>query len=103
MRRILCATVLVALVLSIATPMFAASDLASNDVYKSKCAMCHGPNGEGKAAMKTVPLADAAGMSDADLKTIITKGKAPRMPSFQSKLTDEQINQLVTAIKGLKK
>ena len=49
--------------------------------YKAKCAMCHGANGEGKAAMKTVDFAsaDVQKMSDAELTDTITKGKGKMM------------------------
>ncbi len=102
MRRVLCVAALAALVLSIAAPAFAASDLSTNETFKTKCAMCHGPNGEGKAAMKTAPLKDAASKTDAQLTEIITKGKAPKMPAYEGKLSADQIKGLVAAIKGLK-
>ena len=72
--------------------------------YKAKCAMCHGANGEGKAAMKTVDFAsaDVQKMSDADLTDAITKGKG-KMPSYDGKLTKDQIGDLVKWIRTLKK
>lgn len=79
-----------------------AADLASDANYKAKCAMCHGANGEGKAAMKTTPLKDSAKKSDADLTTIITKGKPPKMPGYEGKLTPDQVKALVAEIKALK-
>ncbi len=79
-----------------------AADLASDANYKAKCAMCHGAAGEGKAAMKTAPLKDAAKMSDAELTTVISKGKAPKMPAFDGKLKAEDIKALVAEIKALK-
>jgi len=72
--------------------------------YKAKCAMCHGANGEGKAAMKTVDFAsaDVQKMSDAELTDTITKGKG-KMPSYDGKLTKDQIGDLVKWIRTLKK
>lgn len=72
------------------------------DLFKAKCAACHGPNGEGKAAMKTPDLKTDAVQkkSDADLKTFISTGAKH---DFSKKgLTDEQIDSLVKFIRGLK-
>lgn len=91
------------LVLAGLTGVATAADLSSNDVYKSKCAMCHGANGEGKAAMKTKPLKEAAAKSDADLTNIIENGiPNTTMHGYKGKLTDAQVKDLVAAIKGLK-
>ena len=72
--------------------------------YKAKCAMCHGPNGEGKAAMKTKDFgsADVQKMSDAELTEVIAKGKPP-MQAYDGKLSKEQISDLVKWIRTLKK
>jgi mono/diheme cytochrome c family protein len=78
-----------------------AADLAGDANFKAKCAMCHGANAEGKAMLKTAPLKDAAGKTDADLTAIITKGKG-KMPPYGGKLTPEQIKTLVSEIKALK-
>lgn len=72
--------------------------------YKAKCAMCHGANGEGKAAMKTKDFgsADVQSMSDADLAGVIAKGKPP-MKAYEGQLSKDQINDLVKWIRTLKK
>lgn len=72
--------------------------------YKAKCAMCHGANGEGKAAMKTVDFgsADVQKASDAELTETITKGKG-KMPAYDGKLTKDQIGEIVKWIRTLKK
>jgi cytochrome c6 len=78
------------------------------DVYKTKCASCHGPDGKGETgpgkAMKLKDLAsdDVQKMSDADLTNIITKGKKP-MPAYEGKLTTDQISDLVKWVRSLKK
>lgn len=85
------------------TGVATAADLASNDIYKTKCAACHGANGEGKAALKTKPLKEAASKSDADLTGIINNGIAgTTMKGYKGKLTDAQIKDLVAAIKSAK-
>lgn len=91
-----------ALALLLGVSAFAADSGA--DLYKSKCAMCHGADGTSK--MPNVPAlggAETQGKSDADLKTIIEKGKAPKMPAYAGKLTDAQIGDLVKFIRTLKK
>jgi cytochrome c553 len=45
------------LVLFLATASFAASGA---DLYKTKCAACHGASGEGKASMKTPDMSQPA-------------------------------------------
>ncbi len=81
-----------------------AQGLSSNDVYKTKCAGCHGANGEGKAGMKTKAMKEYASLSDAQLTDAITNGKksTPPMPAYKGKLTDAQIKDLVAAIKAAK-
>jgi mono/diheme cytochrome c family protein len=96
--------VAVAFVLSTAT--FAADSAA--DVFKAKCASCHGPEGKADTAMgksmklKDLASADVQGMSDADLTGIIENGKKP-MPGYKGKLTDAQIGDLVKYIRAMKK
>ena len=92
---------LVCLVAALAVPMVAQDKAA--DVYKAKCAGCHGADGT-KAMMGAKPLsgADVQGMSDADLNAAITNGKG-KMPAYKGKLTDSQITDLVAYIRTLKK
>ena len=96
--------VAVAFVLSTAT--FAADSAA--DVFKAKCASCHGPEGKGDTAMgksmklKDLGSAEVQGMSDADLTGVIENGKKP-MPGYKGKLTDPQISDLVKYIRAMKK
>jgi cytochrome c6 len=84
-----------------------AADTAA-DVFKAKCATCHGADGKGDTAMgksmkvKDLGGADVQAMSDADLNGAITKGKKP-MPGYEGKLTAEQINDLVKYVRSLKK
>jgi len=72
--------------------------------YKAKCAMCHGANGNGNPGMKTIGFetADVQKMSDAELTDVITKGKG-KMPSYEGKLSKEQIDGIVKWIRTLKK
>jgi cytochrome c6 len=91
---------------------FAASAVAQNtsakDLFASKCAICHGADGSAQTTMaKNLKIRDfhspeVQKQSDADLTTVITKGKG-KMPAFESKLTGEQITQLLGYIRELGK
>ncbi len=101
MKKVLCSAFALSLVLGVAGTAVADSGA---DLYKAKCAMCHGADGTSK--MPNVPAlggAEAQGKSDADIKAIIEKGKAPKMPAYAGKLTDAQMDDLVKFIRTLKK
>jgi cytochrome c6 len=103
MKQLLKASLAVLIVAGL-SGIASAQGLAGNDVYKTKCAGCHGANGEGKAGMKTKAMKDYASMSDAELTDVINNGKksSPPMPAYKGKLTDAQIKDLVVAIKAAK-
>ena len=91
---------------SIAAPAVAQSSGA--DVFKSKCAPCHGTDGlatipAGKA-LKAASFKEPAIVKtpDAELIAIVKSGKN-KMPSFQAKLTDDQIKAAVAYIRTLQK
>jgi len=77
------------------------------DLFKSKCAMCHGPDGKGQTAMgknlnlRNLGSAEVQSQSDADLTNTITNGK-DKMPKYDGKLTGDQIIDLVKYIRTLK-
>jgi mono/diheme cytochrome c family protein len=77
-------------------------------IFKSKCAMCHGPDGSGKTAMgeklniRDLCSAEVQKQTDAELSQIVTKGKN-KMPPYDGKLTKEQIDQLVAYVRDLGK
>jgi len=80
---------------------------ASEALYKSKCAACHGADGSGSATGKKMgahdfATADVQGMSDTELSTIITNGKN-KMPAYGKSLKAEDIKGLVAYIRTLKK
>jgi cytochrome c6 len=75
-------------------------------LYKSKCQVCHGPDGKGSAAGQKMGARDfhspeVAKESDADLIKVTKEGKG-KMPKFEGKLTDDQIKDLIKFIRGLK-
>jgi mono/diheme cytochrome c family protein len=78
------------------------------DIYKAKCMMCHGPDGQGNTPAgklaKIVSYKDPSIMnqSDAELTAIIKTGKN-KMPSYATKLSDDQIAAVVAYIHTLQK
>lgn len=82
---------------------------APADLYKSKCAMCHGPDGAGatpmgkKLAARDFRSPEVQKMTDAQLIEVITKGKE-KMPAYGAgKLTAEQIKGLAGYVRELGK
>ncbi len=77
------------------------------ETYKTTCAMCHGSDGKGETALgknlhaKDLTSDEVRKKSDAELSTIIVKGKE-NMPGFEGRLTQAQINGLVKYIRSLK-
>ena len=77
-------------------------------LFKSKCVMCHGPDGSGNT-----PIGKATGITDlrsaqvqklsnSQLSAIISNGKG-KMPAFGSSLSKPQIDELVAFIRSLAK
>lgn len=91
---------------SIAAPGLAQSGGA--DIYKSKCAPCHGADGQAATpagkALKAASFKDPAiaKKSDAELIAIVKNGKN-KMPAWAGKLSDDQIKAAVTYIRTLQK
>jgi mono/diheme cytochrome c family protein len=85
-----------------------AQNAPAKDLFVSKCAICHGADGSAKTPMgKNLKIRDfhspdVQSQSDADLKTMITKGKG-KMPAFDGKLTGEQIDLLIGHIREIGK
>jgi cytochrome c6 len=80
---------------------------ASETLYKSKCAMCHGADGAGSAIGTKMGAHDfttaaVQGMSDAELTETITNGKN-KMPKYGGSLKPEDIKGLVAYIRTFKK
>ena len=77
-------------------------------LYKTKCAACHGADGKGETSigkankLRDFGSADVQQQSDADLTGIITNGKG-KMPAYGKSLKPEQVKDLVSYIRSLKK
>jgi len=77
-------------------------------LYKTKCSMCHGANGEGKPAMKAPSLVsdEAKKLSDAEITDIIANGGKEKKAThaFSKKgVSDDQVKALVTFIREMQK
>lgn len=98
---------LIGLAVALAVPTVAAAQAKGQDVFKAKCAMCHGPDGSGSTSMgkslglKPLGGADVQKMSDADMVALINNGKG-KMPAYKGKLTDAQISDVVAFMRTLK-
>jgi mono/diheme cytochrome c family protein len=75
-------------------------------IFRTKCAMCHGPDGGGSEVGKSMNVPDLRStvvqkLPDARLAQVIAKGKGG-MPSFKSSLSEDQIHSLVAHIRSLR-
>jgi mono/diheme cytochrome c family protein len=75
--------------------------------YKAKCAPCHALDGTPTQAGKVMGAhdlrtEDVQKMSDADLTTIIAKGKN-KMKAYEKELKPEEIKALVAFVRTMKK
>ncbi len=78
---------------------------ASSEMFRTKCAMCHGQDGAASAVGKSMNVPDLRSpvvqkLRDAELAQVISNGKGG-MPSFKSSLSEDQIQALVTHIRSL--
>ena len=103
MKKLIVISMLLAIA---AAPALLAEDGAA--IYKTKCASCHGPDGAGQTTMgkkfglKDLGSADVQKLKDEELTKIVADGKG-KMPAYKGKLTDAQIQALVTFMRTLKK
>jgi mono/diheme cytochrome c family protein len=109
MRKIITLTSCFCLVLLLLGLVITAAkaDNTAEATYKSKCQMCHGPDGKGETptgkAMKVKDFSseEVQKMTDAELAATITNGKG-KMPAYKS-LTPDQVKDLVAYIRALGK
>ena len=105
LARIVTAMLAVAFIFAFTTCTFAQDDPAA--LYKTKCQVCHGPDGKGdtpagqKMGVKDFHSPEVAKMSDAELIEAVKKGKGKMQP-YDGKLTEDQIKSLVKYIRSLK-
>ncbi|MGZ4819162.1 MAG: c-type cytochrome [Terriglobales bacterium] len=98
-------------ILIILSSVFIAQSYAADNAattFTTKCAMCHGADGQGKTPMgtkfniKNLASPEVQKESVAELTQTITKGRN-KMPAYEGKLTKDEIAQLAAYVKGLGK
>ena len=95
------------------TALSASGDAGKGEkIYQQFCLACHGPEGKGDgpvAATIKPPPANLASKAvkdkpDADLLTVIRKGKAgTAMPPWEKQLSEEQMNDVLSYVRSLNK
>jgi cytochrome c6 len=93
-------------VVSIAQASPAPDRAADSATFRTKCAMCHGPDGSGSEVGKSMHVPDLRSPEvqkrpDAELAQIISDGKGG-MPPFKSSLSADQVHSLVAHIHSLR-
>jgi cytochrome c6 len=78
---------------------------ASSATFRTKCATCHGQDGDGSDVGKSMNVPDLRSpevqkLPDAELAKVISDGKGG-MPPFKSSLSEDQIHALVKQIRSL--
>lgn len=70
------------------------------ELYEKKCAKCHGKDGaKGLFGARNLQISR---LDDADYVKVITSGRN-RMPAWEKKLTEGQINLIVLYVKELRR
>ena len=90
--------VVVSLAVSIALPAFAADAAAT---YKTKCASCHGPEGQGKVG----PAVKGSTLSVDQITDLLTKGgdaKKPPHKKAMSAISADDAKAVAEYVKALK-
>lgn len=84
------------------------ADTPGEALYKAKCASCHGADAKGETPvgkmykLRDFGSADVQKQSDAELTSIIEKGKN-KMPGYGRSLKEEQIKDLVAYLRAFSK
>ncbi len=98
LSKLLVLFVILTLAVSIAVPAFAADGAAT---YKAKCAVCHGPEGQGKVG----PALKGISLSAEQITDLLTKGeeakKAPHKKGIAG-LSADDAKAVAEFVKGLK-
>lgn len=96
-------------IIGVQTQMSPAKTKAAKKVFSQRCVKCHGSDGAGKTVFGQIAgatdLTDAAWQDRVDDKRItnsITHGRG-QMPSFEKKLSKEQITLLSNYVRAFRK
>ena len=74
------------------------ADATGEEIYLQLCSNCHGDRYEGGLGPALGAGSEVAGQPDEFLRVAIVQGRG-RMPSFQSSLTDDQVEILITHLR----
>ena len=95
--------------IGVQTPMSPAKAKAAKKLFSQKCVKCHGSDGTGKTIFGQIAgatdLTDSKWQDKADDKQIvnsITHGRG-QMPSFEKKLSKDQIAQLAQYVREFRR
>jgi mono/diheme cytochrome c family protein len=98
LSNVLIVLLVITLSASLALPAFAQDGAAT---YKTKCASCHGPEGQGKVG----PALKGTSLTDDQIADLLTKGsdakKAPHKKAMSS-LSADDAKAVATFVKTLK-
>jgi cytochrome c6 len=79
---------------------------AGGGTFKTKCAVCHGPDGSGSTPMgqrmkvRDLRSPEVQKQTDDELAAIITNGKPP-MPAYGKSLAPADVRQLVAYLRSM--
>jgi mono/diheme cytochrome c family protein len=90
-------TIAVALFVLIPNLSWAAEDGAA--LYKTKCAVCHGPDGAGKGAAKSLVSDEVKKMSDEDMTKFLASN--PKHAGVNKALTPDQVKAVISHVRTL--
>ncbi|HEX2420814.1 MAG TPA: cytochrome c [Acidimicrobiia bacterium] len=74
------------------------ADASGAEIYEQVCSNCHASDLSGGIGPSIDAGSNTAMQDDAFLELTITRGRG-RMPSFQSTLSEEQVERLITYIR----